>query len=149
LPSPIIGTQGGPNPITLQDQIQLQAFRIDRYGWAAVGRVTYGKVSILGREVSVPHGVSDIEAPTPMSGDVTIKIFSHVKVGGEFVHGPYNPANGLFITKYPNDVSTLNTVTLTSAAAVTGFDLNYYKGVWIQTSEKKQLRKFHSQKRHI
>jgi hypothetical protein len=111
LPLKVIGTQGGPNPQTLEHQINLQAIQIRQDRDRLVGRVTYGKVSISGREVSVPYFVDDLPLPTPISGPVTIRICAEPAPGGAFLHD--------------RSSSTGNDVTLTSSVPITGFDLDY------------------------
>jgi hypothetical protein len=147
VPSPIIGALGVPNP-TLQDEIKLQAYQRTQDGsWLQVGRVTYGKVSIVGREVSVPYYIDNLPLATPTSGSIIIDIETRPKPRGAFFHGPYNPEDG--IAYNPSD--RINWVVLTSRVPmVTGFDLTYYESIAsFGTGRKQQLKKFQSHKRHI
>src|SRR5262249_51544409 len=123
LPSPIIGTQGGPNPITLQNEIQLQARQYtDFQVYRVLGRVTYGNVSMSGREVSVPYSIDGLPAPTTRSAPIQVIIVASYG-RGRFIHGPYNPNNDVLSIPLNNH---LNDVTLGNVP-LTGFDLNYYK----------------------
>jgi hypothetical protein len=130
VPSPIIGKQG--NPITLQDEIKLQVYLETERGLIAVGRLTYGKVSIVGQKVSVPYLVEALPLPTFSTYTGTpLEAFdfrSHPRPGGFFLRGPYNPNNDFAILPGGyRQILAMNQVTVTSNDPVTGADLNYWK----------------------
>jgi hypothetical protein len=143
VPSPIIGARGVANP-TLQDEIKLQAHLTTITDFPLVGQITYGRVSISGREVSVPYL---IDLQTLSSFPAFISIYARPKPGGGFLRGPYNPNND--VAYIPGGLDGINAVTLTSAGPITGFDLNYYHAFRSVGTGQKPLRKFQSQKRHI
>jgi hypothetical protein len=144
-PSPIIGALGVPNP-TLQDEIKLQARQYYEFQlYRVLGRVTYGKVSISGREVSVPYLIDALPAPTTRSAPVKVLIVADPKPGGIFIHGPYDPNNDVYSLPQTGE---LNPVTLGNAP-ITGFDLNYYKRFILVSSGKKQLHRKHGSQHHV